>query len=656
MQDNLPQVDLELDVPKDGEMLVPDYDAVVLAREFEHYERYRVANHDPRWAKADELYFGVMQPKRWGTSPIPRSSLPYELSFDQVQAAYPIIIGALFGTAGDWYQVLPEPGTSPQEAAAQAAVMKYVLEHPHRKFGDNAIVSLKLAAQSVLHYGNGGILLQWNPRTNLPEVEWVDIRDIYVDPATPSPSVDDSRSVVVRKLFTVEQMEDYRDVEGFKIPAHALLLEMAKNRPTTMGDSSIEMAAAAFGEGYTSADAHLPSPNSRYVEVLIRYTPTKITWVLNRQKLVYNEKNSFGFIPLCIAPCYNVLRRFWAEGIPERQEHNQKIIQALINAHLDEVHLALNPHKVRKQGGGFSAGQFQVRPGGSSETTGNPKDDVWYYAPPGITANVFEEIGFFRGAAESRTGINSMLTAGVPMRSNASRTAAGIDAQTQGPLSRLQAIVQNIEDYLIVPMLYKLSRMLEIMAEEGSVLPAYDNAGQLQQVNSEVFKRKCRFTCLGSSKMLTREKLAGMLGVVSQFLLAGPFIQSLNATGQTVDMQTVSKFFQDATGTAQAYPFFRPLTQQEQQAMMQPPPQVQAMMQAKQMDMDTRMQLMDKKNEAAITVAALGHKAKADIQAEKSALEIIQTIAAEQLAKLNSANKEKDGTDGPGEGSGSAVK
>jgi hypothetical protein len=639
---NPPNVDLE-ESPPDPEAIKRDRDLALVNQEYFHYQSYRSRNHDPRWNTADELYHGVVPQRTWEGTDIKRSSIAVEIAFDQVQSALPLITAALFGTDGDWFDVVPLPGTSIQEALARKAALRYALECPDKMVGGDAKTEITLAVQSLLQYGNGGVQVAWNPATKTPKVEWLDIRDLYVDPSTPTPHIDTGRSAIYRQLMTVDELEALRDDPDFSIPSRELLIKMANARPTTFGDQTIATQAAAAGEGYSTADEFLPNPTDRFVEVLVRWSATKVVWVLNRIWVAYDQKNEYNFIPYCIAPCYTVLRRFYAEGMVDKQEGNQRYSQALLNLHLDKKALALQPPRIEKHGG-YGSNRF-LFPGGR-KTVGDPKNDVTFPINFDDGQTVFEELAYIQQQAYSRTGVNGLMQNGMPMKSNASRTAAGIEAQTQGPLSRLQKIVQNVEDYLIVPMLYKMSKMLDAMTEGEAFVPGLMGKDQVGEVPTAMLHGKpVKFKMQAASKMLTREKIAGLFPLVSQFLLSGPVMSELSKIGQTVNFPDVFRMFQDATGTADLYQFIRPMNEQEKQAMQAPPPQVQAMMQAKQMDQQTRMAIMDKKVEADLTKAALSHDAQQTRTSEESARHLIdkavESMKPKELKSEGSNSKPK---------------
>ena len=167
-----------------------------------------------------------------------------------------------------------------------------------------------------------------------------------------------------------------------------------------------------------------------------------------------------------------------------------------------------------------------------------------------------------------------MISQGMPIRSNASRTATGIQAQTAGPTTRLQAFVEQIEDYMIVPMLNKMIAMDAKHASVGDERPKGMNpSGGFTTVSAKSLNRPVKFRIKGSSRMLTQAKLQSMAPFLSQYIMNGPFMSRAMKSGQTViDFTEFFQLIQDATGSKAAYKLIRPLSDQEKSQMGQPPP------------------------------------------------------------------------------------
>ena len=532
------------------------------------FELYRTQNHDRRWSMHDSLYFGFVPPKVWDGTNVARASFTQPIVFDQVESALPVIVNNIFGVGPDWFSVEAAPGTDPKEADQVKDAMAYVLEHPKDDFGTNAISEIKLAIRSILLYGNGGITVEWDAVLGRPIVEWVDIRDFYTDPGLAVPGIDEGRSTIRRKFMTIDELLKLKSDKRMSIPPANVLWYMAKNVPQAPAEQTKRIQEALrniyFSPGFSD---YIPLPADHKVEVLIYYSKSRIIWVLNKEWVAYNGPNPYGFIPFCFAPCYTVPGRFYAQSIADVQENNQRYTEALLNAHYDELTLLLHPPRVQKRNTLITPAQQKWRPG--AVFSGDSKDDVSLLQVGNNTQNVFEDIQYLAQSATGRTGISPMMAGNIPSPSNANRTLGGMQMQSGGGSSRLSEIVSNIELYLIVPMLYKLYKLIQMHTVPGQSLPATNAQASYYYVNADTFQKKVRFRMLAASKMVTRDKLMQIVPFWMQTLSQGHLISALNQTGQTIDFQEIFRMLQDATGVAHLYTLVRPLSQQEQQSMQQ---------------------------------------------------------------------------------------
>lgn len=598
---------------------------------FTSYEMQRTSNQDPRFLVQDQLYTGWMPVKFWPNTTIPRSSIPFSITFDQIESAHPAICQALF-SSGDWFSVEAGKGSQPQSVQGIKDHLQFIVEHAKDDFGGSGVNELKLATKDVLYRGNGGIFLEWNSIQKRPIISWVDLRDLYIDPGLTVPNIDEARSIIRRKMFTVRELQEYRNIPGMNIPSDDELYTLGTQAPYAVKDQTVAQSEAIRGVNYfpNSTDI-LSNPADKRIECLIYYSKDRIIWVLNRKWIAYNERNPYGFIPFCFAPCYIYPGRWYAMSIPDVQEYNQRYIEALLNARLDRIHLSLEPPRTMKRSAQNLPGNNKWHPG--KIVSVDDKDDYLLLQPQDVIPNIFTEIEFLQIAAERRTGING-LGMGVPRGGNVNRTATGVNAQVSGGSMRLLDIIENIENYMLVPMLYKMYHMIRLHTGQYDFLQARTQEGQIYQVPAALFSSKVNFTINASSKMMTKEKLMQIFPFVTQYLLNGPFLQQLSASGQTVDSNELLRFLQDAAGTSQMYTLIRPLTPEEQQQRQQPDPSTQAQMQTKQADNQVRMQIAQIQAQTDLQKAIIAKQedpAILQIEREKAQQEMQQDAIQNQM-------------------------
>jgi len=601
----------------------------IVNQTFTTFETYRTNNHDRRWNEADALYTGYVPAKVWEGTTIPRANLPYQISFDQVESAYPSIMQALFSDE-DWFEVVSEPGTPAEEATKVRAAMSYFLEHSKNDYGLSAVSEMGLSIRDILKYGNGGLWLDWDGRKNRPTISWVDIRDVYIDPATPTPNLDESRAVIRRRMMTVDDLAALRSDTRMDIPEDSILWFMAKSAPTVPADTTRQTQEALRSVSFNPQQADwIPNPADRKIEVLMYYSKNQIIWVLNRQHVAYNQPNPYKFVPAVFAPCYIFTGRFYANGIPDVQRGNQRMIEGMLNGHLDEISLALHPPRVQARSDNQTANQRKWGPGFVFNSTNDDiKSATALMQPQPATQNVMSDIGFILDAADKRTGIGAMAQ-GMPKGGNANRTATGMSIQAQGSANRIQPIVKNIEDYLLIPLLRKLYKMIGFHIGAFDQLPAKTN-GQIEWVEGWNFQRPCEFQMLASSKMLAKSNLMQIFPFLTQYLLSGPLLEALKSAGQTVNFQSLIDMLQDAAGTKGRYDIIRPMTPEEQQAAQQPPPEVQAQMAERQGQNQHEKEIMGMKIQGDLQKTAMSKQGSPE-EAQMKMAEGQQKMQIEQM-------------------------
>lgn len=563
------------------------------------WEGWRRNNCDLKWQANAGLYFGTIVPRTWPGSTVPRSSLPFPIVFDHVESALPVITQALF-PSDDWFQVVPESGTAPEAAKDVRDKLFYDFEHARGKFRGSARPEVARAVKQMLLDGNGGVIVRWDDKAKKAVPEFLDVKDVYMDPGLSSPDVSQSSGIIIKAKLTLAQARAYRGQDGFDIPNDDQLYGLCSAQSMTAGDNTKQITEAFRGVNYSPGSSdYNPIPADRNIELLVYYSPARIIWILGRKWVMYNERNPYGFIPAAFAPCYEVPGRFYARGIADVQEGNQRYTEALFNARLDNINLALNPPRAMRRGQILTPAQ-QRWSAGATYQVDNPKEDILSLAPPDVTANVYAELQYIGAAAEKRTGIDG---SGAPRSGNMSRTATGVQAQMSGSAARMQQIVSNIEDYLVTPMLYMMYYINRYhLTPEDQVPAAESTSSPARVVSGAAFFNDVSFRIVAASKMLTKERLQQTLPMFFQYGLAGPLVGELSKINMTIDVKSLTKLVQDATGTSELYPLYREMTPQEVQ-MTQQEKQQQAQ-QASQGN-QTRLQLGQMKAQADIQKAQI---------------------------------------------------
>lgn len=626
-----PQID-EINLDTEGvkfldDRLSDEYALTLVKRTFGDYEVWRNQNHDWRWRIHDQLYYGVVPQKVWEGTNIARSNLGIPYTFEQIETAMPQIMEALFGY-DDWFSITPEPGGQLEEARAVQAHLKYVFAHGKNDFSQTAEQEFETAIRASLLYGAGPIMLDWDTILDRPIITAIDLRDLYVDPHTPSPNIEEARSVIYRRLMTVDEINALRSDPRMKIPDNNTLIYMSRNRFNTIGDETKRAQEAARKVQYTPGfHDTVPLPAGNFIEVLIYYDKGRIIWTFDRSWIAFQGPNPYGFYPFCVAPCFSVPYRFYSQAFSDIVEGPQQYAQALINARLDELSLLVFPPRyVKRSGGPMPPSKSRIRPGMTIETSEEPQKSVLIQQGANATQNVFDEINYLNTIKESLTGVNSMAV-GVPRPGNVNRTAQGVNSQINATVTRMQLLVRHYEQFLVMPVLYKSYRMIQKNGKTGKLLPALGQNDQYFNVGQEAFNSPVRIKVNAASRMMNKEKLASVLPIIEGGLLNPNMLQSLNSVGWTIDPLELMQLVQDAAGTKEMYKLVRPLNQQEQQARQQPSPDAQLKSQQSQQEVQTRLQLGSIKADSERYKADREYQAASEDSQERSARDMIKVIA-----------------------------
>lgn len=591
------------------------------------FGKYESQRHtvEKRWNIATRLYHGVIDARTWPGTDVERASLAVPITYDQIEAAHPLICEALFSYWPTFFDVSALPGTSAKEAAEQRDVLAATLETPNDASGITPITHMKMAVKQAAKYGDGVLELSWDAVQKRPIVEWVDSRDVYVDMTSPGPAADWTPALIHRALMTVESLVELRGTTGIRIPSDAILNFFAKARYMTSGDRTKEAEGAARKELYYINDLRT-DPRHQLVEVLKYVTKDRVIWILGRAWTAINAENPYGFINYVRAPWTLVEGRPYSMSLPDVLEGEQKYAQGIRNARLDNLSLALNPPRKRAQGTPTNASKLAWRPGLVDEIS-DPKQ-AELYPIENVTSDAYQEEQIIHQGAAKRTGVNEMVQSGIPVPSNANRSATGVAAQQKSVGTRLSSVVANFEEFMIVPMLYKLAAIIGKFAPDQ--IQVTNKAGHTISALKGSFTKPVQFQMQASNRMIVKDKLAMFLQPISMLLFNEGVMRQANTQGLTLDFSEWARFFQDATGTSKTYDFFRPMSPQEQQQMNQPDPKTMLDWQKAQLEAQVRREAFQSKSQTELQTAQMDFQARTHGTAEKSAIEAIKALVKDR--------------------------
>ena len=600
-----------------------------VVKTFDVFSSWRQTNHDPRWDKADKLYFGDVPRRTWPGSPgIPRSSLGVPISFDQIWTLYPIITRELFNRRPYWFDVEPTALSTPAEAEQLRAALAYQIDTPRDASGVGVTRELKNSVLEALMHGNCCLEVGWDFENNILFGEQVPLRDLYFDPGLAGPLIDKAQVVIRRKLISVDELQALRATKRFNVPPDAVLNGLAKGGVTHPGEQGVRHLASLRGENF-SEGAHTndtADPGLHAIELLQYWTNKHWVWVLGRKWLLASFTNPWGFKPFCYAPLFMVPGRGYGSSAPDVLAGEQELIQGITNARVDELSLGLIPPRTKSAVGSDPKNSPAWWPGlveGSEDSS-----KVAVHFPTNITGQAFQEVSQSEARAGRRMGVSEMAQRGTPTPSNANRTAGGVQAQNASSLSRAMPLIEFLEDYLLTPFLYKGKRILDVVTQHQGLqqLPARVENGVATIIPREVLGAPVRFSITAGNRMVSRERLLPMLGPITQLIASETIQKAAAAQGQKFSFTEWNRFLHEATGTSKMFNFFEPQSPEDQQKQQQPSPDAQAKAQEAQQAAQVRIQIAQQKNQTILQAAQIESDSRAESSAEASALGALKLL------------------------------
>jgi hypothetical protein len=365
------------------------------------------------------------------------------------------------------------------------------------------------------------------------------------------------------------------------------------------------------------------------------WTVDKLIWVLGRKWAAINTKNPYeGMIPFAKAPFTLVPGQPYSMGLADVLEGDQKYAQGIRNTRLDNLALAMNPPRHRVAGAVVAPSATAWRPGLEDKVAS--LDQIEVVKIENITADSFREEQLIHAQASKRTGVNDFAQSGVPMPSNANRSASGVMQQVRTISQRLSAAVKNYEDFIIIPVLYKFLKLMTLYSPETFQVPGPQGPVPIAR---ESLKRPVKFSMRAASRMVVRDRLMMMLAPITQIVFNEAVMKQANMQGKTLDFHEFERFLQDASNTTESYKFFRSMQPDEMKRMQQPDAKTMMDWQKAQLEAQTRTKMGQMKSDTEMAKVKSNTVVKMSETGEKSARELVKLLAAGKSAPSDESNE-----------------
>ncbi len=184
-----------------------------------------------------------------------------------------------------------------------------------------------------------------------------------------------------------------------------------------------------------------------YVEVIIV--------IANGDKLLKIEENPYMMQdrPIVAFPWDVVPSRFWGRGICEKGYNSQKALDAELRARIDALALTVHPMMAMDASRMPRGAKFEVRPGKTILTNGNPSEILQPFKFGSLDQITFSQAGELQKMVQMATG--AIDAAGIPGTINGDAAAGAVSMSMGAIIKRHKRTLINFQESFLIPMIEK---------------------------------------------------------------------------------------------------------------------------------------------------------------------------------------------------------
>lgn len=587
----------------------------IVIHDYERVNLWRRQNMDMRWNEDERLLHANVIQRIWEGTPIPRASLGIKVIWQQIESLLPHLMSSIFTAAdGIWFECFPRPGTDSDAARMTRELMASQLDEAGMWEISRRVF------KSCLLYGTGILKVGWkrserdreiwedklvptlskvggqsittgtkrefrrkklNEKINRPDLSYVSIHDFFIDPSQKLPQVDGASYAIQRSFATYEELTWMAENDpSIELPSKAKIIEAIKLKTTPSRADADQFKRRAAQEADIMEEYPVKGsidPARAQFELIEYWTDDRLVTLLNKTDVIRNIPNPYGFIPFISVNYTDILDQFYGRGIASIIEGEQKLQQGILNAHIDETSLNIHGALVVEAGTVLNKQQLRRRPGQIIEAT--RADAVVPLAMPNVTQDAFIALQQSQVRAQQYTGVSDMIATGVPsVKTSATRTAAGVGAVVQAASSRVEYMVENVENNFIVPVLNKIIQLNQRYLDPKQTIDILGPKGAQQISAMAVANGQYKFELRAASRMSARQSAASNLPLVLQTIMNPALMEMLQQQGQKINVMAVVRDVLDILNWRNRNDWFQAMSQQEmQQAQTQQNQKIQEM-------------------------------------------------------------------------------
>ena len=576
------------------------------------------------WNTTDDLYRAYVPPRTWPNSDTPRANIPMPLILETIETLLPQTHLSFFSDTQP-FLLDPKGRTSPAAARAAAKIAMWSakmsdFEEEIRKIEKSAMQygmgvgkwGWRLAKKRKKVYSREGeaITVREDEQDIAhPTFEFVDLRNLIVDPATRCHDIRKSGWRVFQKFINANGLDDLRNDGTYKnVPTREELAVILAEQNEPTQDSIAIAKARTWRENQAELQdkSTSPDPLKQPLELLEYEDNDRIITVLQRKIVIRNDENEERKPHYVSCSFIDVLNAFYGFGVSKLLEGEQRLQTGVANLYVDSLGLKLNPVWQRKGGIGARSQNITVGPGKVVNSDGEliplPMESISQEALLALQAS--------EARATRRVGANF----GQNMPTQAMRTAEGVQDFTNGVQVRLQYFVNNFANLVFIPVIEAFIDLCKdnLTPQEINGILTEEEGKAFEGDILDVYNGEYCVQVLSSTKLAGRRGMQAMIPMMMQLLGQPALVNLLNVQGKKFDFAEFFNEVFDITGWPST-DLIVDMTPEDQQRMAMSNPAI-VNAQAKQQQQATQQQndleQIQAKGEASAGVQVVRHVLK----------------------------------------------
>jgi hypothetical protein len=603
-------------------------------------ERYVNSKALPNeWNNIDDLYRAWVPTETWPGTNVPRASLSMPLILEAIENMLSQVHMAFFSDAKP-FAMDPAGKTKPEAARAFGKVLLWSLKMSGaREEFRKVLKSAFLYGQCVGKWGwqisthqkatykkdaDGSVKKHvQDHEISRPTFEFVELRNILVDPSLRNHDIRNARYVIHQSFVTADDLEDLTASGYTNVPTRAqladILASQGESTDDSMGGNKVDTQRAYQAEGQDKQFS--ANPLNQPLEILEYTTRDSVITVLQRKIVIRNEENEFGRINYVSCAFIDVLGAWFGFGVARLLGGEQQLQAGVANRWIDALDLAMNPMWHRKKGVGANSQNINAAPG----KVVNDDGELTPIKPNVESAEALQAISTSEARANRRVGANF----GQEMPTQAMRTAEGVNSFTAGVQVRLQYFIENFASLVFIPVLEAFVQLAKdnLQPEQINVILSDEDGKEYEADVMDLYNGSYALEVLSSTKLAARRALAAMANQLTQMFTAEPVQNALLAQGKKVNFSEFVQQLIDMTGWPAEGLIVDATPEDIQRAMQMNPAVIAAQAKGQQLDQEHNndMELEEAKGTARAGVSVVKHILDASHQPEPQAVKPLAT-------------------------------